>query len=413
MEFALHAQREEEGLISSHSLRETAAKGMAALIADYENDLVSRRLARKHVHDTLRRIRRIVSETGWRGIADIRPDSFLTWRSSLESSAKTKKEYQISINAILNWLVRTDRFLANPLVRIKKVETRGKQVRQYRAFTVEELARLFSIAGKRRLAYQTLLYTGQRKSEVRALVWGDLHLDSKKPYILFREGTTKDKDKRAVALRLEIAEELRAIRPVKIDPTVRVFWFAWPTYDILRSDFKRAAIERKDGLGRVVHFHSFRKTFQTLGVGCGINQRAAQEILGHSDANNTARVYTDVASLQLHDEIAKLPWISPTGVVAQHSAQNSGVSRQDMSLADILSQLIQMVKVTGGERVGRSLASSDTPMHFSEIAARAGIEPATRGLQPSPYQCRPETRAVMLATRAKSSAGSIGFARWA
>lgn len=41
----------------------------------------------------------------------------------------------------------------------------------------------------------------------------------------------------------------------------------------------------------------------------GINQRVAQEVLGHSDANLTAKVYTDVPALALHTEIAKLPWI--------------------------------------------------------------------------------------------------------
>jgi integrase len=252
------------------------------------------------------------------------------------------------------------RIAANPLARIDAVETRGKQVRQYRAFTEEELARLFAVAGKRLLAYQMLLYTGQRKSEVRALVWGDLNLDSGEPYVLFREGTMKDKDKRSVALRRELADQLRAIRPRNVDPTKRVFWFCWPTYDILRSDLKKAGIERKDGLGRVVHFHSFRKTMQSLGVRYGINQRAAQEILGHSDANLTARAYTDVASLQLHREIAKLPWISPLGIVAQHGAQNSGVSGQVVSLTDILRQLQQLAQATGTDGVSHALASPGT-----------------------------------------------------
>jgi hypothetical protein len=45
--------------------------------------------------------------------------------------------------------------------------------------------------------------------------------------------------------------------------------------DILIGDLKRAGIERKDGLGRVVHCRSFRKTVQSLGVRNGINQRAA------------------------------------------------------------------------------------------------------------------------------------------
>ena len=234
------------------------------------------------------------------------------------------------------------------------------------------------LAGKRLLAYQTLLYTGQRKSEVRALVWGDLHLDGEEPYALFREGTMKDKDKRAVPLRKELAEGFRAARPANVDPTQKVFWFAWPTYDILRGDFIRAGIERKDALGRVVHFHSFRKTLQTLGVRSGVNQRAAQEILGHSDANLTAQVYTDVPSLQLHREIAKLPWISSTEVGAQHGAQNSCVSRLSVSLADICAQLIEAVKLTEAQSVSHALASSVTSRQNGEMAARAGIEPVTK-----------------------------------
>jgi hypothetical protein len=159
--------------------------------------------------------------------------------------------------------------------------------------------------------------------------------------------------------------QLRAIRPRNVDPTKRVFWFCWPTYDILRSDLKKAGIERKDGLGRVVHFHSFRKTMQSLGVRYGINQRAAQEILGHSDANLTARAYTDVASLQLHREIAKLPWISPAGIVAQHGAQDSGVSGQVVSLTDILRQLQELAQATGTDGVSHALSSPGTSCQTS------------------------------------------------
>jgi len=144
----------------------------------------------------------------------------------------------------------------------------------------------------------------------------------------------------------------------------------------LQGDLRRAGIERKDALGRVVH--SFRKTFQTLGVRSGVNQRAAQEILGHSDANLTAKVYTDVPSLELHPEIAKLHWISTGDSWAQHGAQNSGVSRPAVSLADICSQLIEAVQVQGAWGVSHALASSVTSGHFGEMAARAGIEPATK-----------------------------------
>src|SRR5262249_42983933 len=109
-------------------------------------------------------------------------------------------EYQVSAFAFLNWLVRIDRLATNPLAKVDKIETRGKQVRELRAFTENELWRLFVVAGRRLPAYLLLLFTWQRKEEVRALVWGDLHLDELQPYVLIRESTTKDKDKRAVPL---------------------------------------------------------------------------------------------------------------------------------------------------------------------------------------------------------------------
>jgi hypothetical protein len=60
-----------------------------------------------------------------------------------------------------------------------------------------------------------------------------------------------------------------------------IFWFRWPTYDILRGDLKRARIERIDALGRTVHFHSFRKTWQTLGVRYGIKANVTTARISH------------------------------------------------------------------------------------------------------------------------------------
>ncbi len=358
----------------------------------------------------------MIAENGWKVLSDVRPDGFVKWRAGLTCSPKTKKEYQLSASAFLNWLVETERLLVNPLAKVSHVEVRGKQVRPCRAFKEDELRRLFAVAGRRRLAYQMLLYTGQRKSEVRSLMWGDLHLDEVNPYALFRESTTKDKDKRAVPLRPEIVEELKALRP-KQDEThllgKPIFWFRWPTYDILRGDLKRAGIDRIDPLGRAVHFHSFRKTWQTLGVRYGINQRVAQEVLGHSDANLTAKVYTDVPALALHTEIAKLPWIDAEPRVAvpakasaaqagsltqenqpgAHTAEGQPATNSDCtqirtqesgnpgpvaSLADIIRQIEVLSQATGTEGISHFAARSGLSGQILEMAARAGIEPATK-----------------------------------
>ena len=102
-----------------------------------------------------------------------------------------------------------------------------------------------------------------------------------------------------------------------------------------------------------------------------MNQRSAQEILGHSDANLTAEAYTDVASLQLHDEIAKLPWISCGAVVAQPGAQSSGVSSPSASLADLCAKLVGAIKAAGAQNVSHLVASAVTSLLSSEISAGA------------------------------------------
>ena len=101
----------------------------------------------------------------------------------------------------------------------------------------------------------------------------------------------------------------------------------------MRGHLKRAKIEHTDGLGRVVHLHSLRKTWQTWGAGNGVNQRAAQDVLGHSDANLTAKIYTDVSGLGMRAEMAKVPWVVPgEEPSAQLDAQKCGIPSHSMSL---------------------------------------------------------------------------------
>lgn len=182
----------------------------------------------------------------------------------------------------------------------------------------------------------------------------------------------------------QLVTELRQAKPQGVSSTKKVFWFCWPTYDHLRVDMDRAGIERKDGLGRVLHFHSFRKTWQTMGVRCGVNQRAAQEVLGHSDANLTAKVYTDVPALSLHTEINKFPWISDESEespIQAHSlidSLNSDFSRNPVSFADTLRQLADILQVPNGEELSHFLSLLGASGASGKVAARAGVEPATK-----------------------------------
>ena len=168
-------QCEAEGIIQPEAIRSAASASLMSLVSEYEADLKGRGLEKRHVHATIMRIMRIIRETGWARLADVVPGSFVAWRARLGRSAKTRKEYQTSVNAFLNWLVRMGKLAVNPLLRVDRVDIRGKAVRVSRAFTVDEIARLCRVVPQdRRLVYLFLTYTGARKSEAKALKWADV-----------------------------------------------------------------------------------------------------------------------------------------------------------------------------------------------------------------------------------------------
>src|SRR5258708_28528541 len=147
-DIVVQKQREQEGIATPRTYREAAAENLHALLALYRADLASQGLNEIHVHDTCARLVRTFRETKWQRLGDVRPDTFLVFRSGLKCSAKTKKEYQTSLNAFLNWLVKSERLAANPLAKIEHVSTSGKAVRESRSFNVAELVALFSaVAG--------------------------------------------------------------------------------------------------------------------------------------------------------------------------------------------------------------------------------------------------------------------------
>jgi len=61
---------------------------------------------------------------------------------------------------------RQERIIANPLLGVKKVETRGKEVRVRRAFTDDDFGRLLAVAGERKVVYLAAWLTGLRRSEL-------------------------------------------------------------------------------------------------------------------------------------------------------------------------------------------------------------------------------------------------------
>jgi integrase/recombinase XerC len=306
-QIVVEAEREAAGIVAPRPVRDAAAASLVTLLAEYRADMRGRELSASHIKESTRRIERIIQGTGWCRLCDVTPATFTAWRGGLTCSAKTKHEYQTSLKAFLNWLVRGSRLLVNPLAKVDAVKRQGKQVRLSRAFTAGEFTALLGIAPLyRRIVYQFLAYTGFRKKETRTLKRAALDLDGGTVRVTGKGGKT-----RVVPLHADLVSALRAWLAVPVRDAL--LFPRFPSDDALHADFKRAGIARKDTLGRVVHWHAFRKTFTTWAASAGVGLRSAQAILGHSTPNLTANIYTDVEALPLRREVQKMPWIAAGG----------------------------------------------------------------------------------------------------
>ena len=84
--------------------------------------------------------------------------------------------------------------------------------------------KLLRVAGKHRLLYLTAAYTGRlRLGELRQIVRGDLQLDHKRPHILVRAVTTKNRTEASIPLHREVVAVLNAAKPSSAADNAPVF----------------------------------------------------------------------------------------------------------------------------------------------------------------------------------------------
>jgi integrase len=230
------------------------------------------------------RLGNLLRESGWQTLRQVNPDDMGRFLSLLQRkgfSAKTQNEYLAAAKTFCNWCVRTRQLAANPLASVSKTRNVEKTYRR-RALTHEEAERLLNVAPARRLIYRMAIYTGLRRTELKDLQWRDLVLDSPSgaPHIRLRAAATKARRADVVALREDLADELRAAMPKGVPPTDRVF-SSVPPMETFLLDLQRAKIPHTDGEGRVVDFHSLRYTCGTwlaqgrYGSACGDGGHAA------------------------------------------------------------------------------------------------------------------------------------------
>jgi site-specific recombinase XerD len=176
--------------------------------------------------------------------------------------------------------------------------------------TAEEFARLLEAAGRPqrrraglaerdRLVLLTLVATGLRRSELLALDWGNLELDSERPSLLVRRG--KGGKPRRQPLPAVLADEF-ARRRATFQPGAETPVFCGLagkrlTSTILATIIRRAA--ERAGLEKRVSAHALRHTAATWLRQQTGDARLVAAYLGHADLSTVSR-YAHVAAEELH-----------------------------------------------------------------------------------------------------------------
>ncbi len=327
----LDEQREREGLLAPKSEREAAQRRFADHVEDFIQTRRSVGRDERYVKQLREKLLRLGRECAWSTVKDVTAQSFEAWRARQSRTAKTLNEYYASILGLMKWL--EPRLNENPLRFVQKVENRGSQKRERRAFTVAELQRLVAVSGARGVVYLTAALTSLRRGELLQLEWRDLHLDAEKPFVKVRASISKNHKQAMLPLHSDLVAALSRLREAGASPTGFVFQGKVPRMRVVQKDLVAAEIPYVDAKGEYADFHSLRKTFGTMLTLAGVPQRVVMELMRHSDMRLTAKTYTDAGMLPTDATVANLPSLSASIPAPQIAPQSLVQTRPALSFA--------------------------------------------------------------------------------
>ena len=347
---------------SQERFAEHARRPIGEHLAEFVQRAKAEGRAKRYVQQVKARLDAFVRELEIETIRDIDADRATAFTMILRGrhlGDVTINEYVGTLKAFTRWSVATGRMPRDSLASVKKIGAdRLTKKRPRRALNLDEIAALLDATPRRPLlelqtirrgkragqavarirpetrakaeqlgreravAYLLLLWTGLRRSELRALQWRDVGLDALPSYITLRAATTKAKRADRIVLHPQIADTLRAFKPKAAKPTDRVLRTV-PGMKVLKADLKLAGIEFENEIGRV-DLHSMRKTINTLLACYGVSQRVAQKHMRHKDPRLTAGVYTDEELLPTAAAISGLPWLPTTSAPEAETVTATG-----------------------------------------------------------------------------------------
>lgn len=209
--------------------KEHRSRPILAHLADWIAELKQTARSAIYIGQCETRITRLAKECNWARLGDISADSFTRWRQSAMSNVahnrkekkasatspgpRTQNHYLLALTTFIGWCIKRKRMAADPVAAVERVDETDDVRRARRALAEDEVTALLAeVPEEYRLLYQTILATGLRRGELRALTWGDVKLNATTPFIQLRAETTKAGRADVLPLRADLARMLRDAR---------------------------------------------------------------------------------------------------------------------------------------------------------------------------------------------------------
>jgi integrase len=240
-------------------------------------------------------------------LQDVRAVSVESWLGQLSLAPATRSKTRNILSALYEHAMRYGWATANP---IKQVRQSAKRLSEPDVLTVEEIAAILArLTEPCRTITLAAALTGLRRGELFGLQWHDVEFDNavihvRRSIVDQVVGSTKTVgSNRPLPMNVELSKalaqwklETRYAKPgdwIFASPSScgeKPYW----ANTLLTRHIRPAAVGA--GIGKVIGWHTFRRSFATLLHSSGANVKTTQELMRHSTPVMTLGTYAQAVT---------------------------------------------------------------------------------------------------------------------
>jgi integrase len=290
--------------------REASRRVLSDHINDYKLNIQAEGGTEKHAKNTASAITKLLDDASVKRITDMTPDKIQAALGRLRQvrSPRTVNHALVAVKGFANWLRDSDRIEGHKLKRLAAFNEEVDRVRERRAISPAELARLLAateaseplktspkgyqhtetfLSGfERAMIYRLATETGFRADEIRRLTRDSFDLD----FPCIRLPTSKNGRRVEQRIRASFVARLREWLPTRPEKGPLIF-VPRNTAKMLRRDLKIAEIPYVDAKGLYFDFHALRGQYVTALEQGGASIKTLQTLARHADPATTIKRY--------------------------------------------------------------------------------------------------------------------------